>query len=321
MTNAITKADFSTDIIDNVVLNNPDSYILESLSDLKTINLKFILKGLERIYLGPDEKKGDIWRGGFGEALRSLACFYRWSATDCLDCDKTQSCFYYNYFELDIPHPYVMHPKLDGKRIYNLGEEIFLEIVLIGDAIKHAYKFVKTVEEIGKKGIGRKRGRFYIKDILIENTVNLKEISKKDSKSSGTFLIEFLTPVKIREEDAGIYYTNLSFKTLFKVLIKRIINLNNLYSNGMEFDKEMIERGKQALIKLAESIKVETITEWKDFKRFSSRQQKSIKIGGQLGLIKLNGDLKPFYPYLKLGEFIGVGQNTTSGFGRYKIIE
>ncbi|MBE0426918.1 MAG: CRISPR system precrRNA processing endoribonuclease RAMP protein Cas6 [Nitrospirae bacterium] len=308
--------------INNLAVGNKTvtSYLDGSLSGFTTMTLKFVLIPFEKIYLGPDEKKGDIWRGGFGEALKNLACFYRWEPTDCMNCDKTQSCFYYAYFESDKPHPYVIAPALDSKEVYGKGDEIHLDIVLIGEAIRHADKFVKTMEELGRRGIGRKRVRFYIKDVAAGNAVNFEGISNKEPESPCHFLIEFLTPVKIKEKDEGIYYNNLSFQTLFKVLIKRIINLNNLYCNGIGFDKEMIENGKQYLLRLAESIEIETFTEWKDYKRFSSRQDKSMKIGGQLGIIKLQGDLTPFYPYLKIGEFIGVGQNTTSGFGRYRLL-
>ncbi|MEW6418389.1 MAG: CRISPR system precrRNA processing endoribonuclease RAMP protein Cas6 [Nitrospirota bacterium] len=300
------------------ITQNPS--LEESLSSFGVMTLKFTLKAIDKIHLGPDEKKGDVWRGGFGEALRSLACFYRWEPTDCINCDKTQNCFYYSYFEIDKPHPYVIAPALDSKKVYNAEEEFALEIILIGQAIQYADKFVKTIEELGRRGIGRKRGRFYIKDVEAGNAIPFEEISNKEPAPTGTYLIELLTPVKIKEEKGGIYYNNLSFQTFLKLLIKRIINLNNLYCNGMSFDKEKVENEKQHLFSLAESIETKVHTEWKDFKRFSTRQQKSIKIGGQVGLIEIKGDLTPFYPYLKIGEFIGVGQNTTSGFGRYKIV-
>jgi CRISPR/Cas system endoribonuclease Cas6 (RAMP superfamily) len=88
----------------------------------------------------------------------------------------------------------------------------------------------------------------------------------------------------------------------------------------MDFDRDKIETESRRLQSLAESIKTDSYTEWKDYRRFSSRQNKSMKIGGLIGLIKLSGDLSPFYPYLKIGEVIGVGQHTTSGFGRYKLM-
>ncbi len=72
---------------------------------------------------------------------------------------------------------------------------------------------------------------------------------------------------------------------------------------------------------MSELIESQKHTGWMDYNRFSSRTKEYQKIGGQLGVIKLNGDLSSFYPYLKFGELIGVGYHTTSGFGRYKVIK
>ena len=132
------------------------------------------------------------------------------------------------------------------------------------------------------------------------------------------YALELLTPLKIKEQDA-LYYKGLLFKTFFKFLVNRIINLSRLYSSGMDIDKDKIEKGKRYLLSLAESVKMEPHTIWDDPMRYSSRQEKWMKMGGQLGLFLLSGDMIPFYPYLMLGEHISVGLHTTSGFGRYTI--
>ncbi|HEQ78439.1 MAG TPA: CRISPR system precrRNA processing endoribonuclease RAMP protein Cas6 [Euryarchaeota archaeon] len=36
--------------------------------------------------------------------------------------------------------------------------------------------------------------------------------------------------------------------------------------------------------------------------------------------IRYNGETGRFYPSIKTGEVLGVGQHTTSGFGRYRLI-
>jgi CRISPR/Cas system endoribonuclease Cas6 (RAMP superfamily) len=83
---------------------------------------------------------------------------------------------------------------------------------------------------------------------------------------------------------------------------------------------ERIEPEEQALFTLAGKIETKAYTKWRDFNRFSSRQHKSLKIGGQLGIIRYNGEIARFYPSLKLGEVLGAGQHTTSGFGRYRLM-
>ncbi len=297
-----------------------EGHLKKSLSGFSALKVEFTLLPLERIHLGPDEVKGDRWRGGFGEALRNLACHLRWEKTACQGCNISTDCFYYRYFFTDRPHPYVMLPELDGKRVYNAGERILLEMVLIGEAAGHVDKFVTTVEEMGRTGIGSRRGRFRVRSVVAKDLVDVSTFFKEESVTVDHCSIELLTPLKIKEATSGLNYRNLSFETFFRLLIKRIINLNNLYCDGRSFDKNLIEPGKQHLFTLARKIGAKTYTEWRDFKRFSSRQHKSMKIGGQLGIIVYNGDMSPFKPYLELGEIVGVGQHTTSGFGRYRLI-
>jgi len=295
------------------------SYLKKSLSGFSALKLQFTLTPLERIQLGPDEVKGDRWRGGFGEALRRLACAFRWEKVDCNKCYTTGDCLFHRYFFTDKPHPYLMLPELDGKRAYTKGEEMLLEILLIGEAAEHADKFVMTVEEMGRMGIGYRRGRFAVKSVMAADLVDVSEFFEKEDVPVAGCDIELFTPLKIKDGVKGFNYRNLSFESFFRLLIKRIINLNNLYCNGSIFDKEIIESEKQYLLSLADTVETKTYTEWRDFKRFSSRQHKSMKIGGLLGIIRYNGDMNHFYPYMKIGEVVGVGQHTTSGFGRYRL--
>jgi len=238
---------------------------------------------------------------------------------DCKKCDTAGGCLFHRYFFTDKPHPYVMLPELDGKRAYGTGERMVLEILLIGEAAEHADKFLMTVEEMGRTGIGNRRGRFRVKSVMAANLIGVSEFFEEETVPAPHCTIELFTPLKIKEGVNGLNYRNLSFETFFRLLIKRIINLNNLYCNGSSFDKEILESEKQHLFRQANAIETKTYTEWRDFKRFSSRQQKSLKIGGLLGIIRYNGEISQFYPFMKIGEVVGVGQHTTSGFGRYRL--
>jgi len=295
-----------------------DSYLIEYLSDFTLLRLRFILNPLETIHLGPDDTKGDKWRGGFGEALRGLSCFYRWEETGCDQCNLHDRCYFYQWFGIDRVHPYVMRPALDGRKTYRHGDDMVLEIILVGNAISHAGKFVKIIEELGRIGIGRKRGRFCVMNVE-EELIRFEDILR-EAEPTERLLMELLTPLKMKDKDQGLYVEGFIFKTFFRLLLKRIINLNNLYCNGKEYNKELLEPEKQKLLRKANSIKVKAITEWKDYRRFSTRQGKSLMIGGQIGLVELKGELSAFSPFLKTGELIGVGNHTTSGFGRYVLL-
>lgn len=297
-------------------------YLKQSLSGFRMLKLAFALSPMDRIYLGDDDMKGDRWRGGIGaKVLWDMGC--EDEGEDCKHCEKKESCIYFKCFGNNEgripPRPYVLHPALDMKSAYIRGEKFQLDLFLIGNAANQIYRFIKVIERLGMQGIGGGRGKFFVVDVTTSE-IEFSRMSNEKAKSR-EHLLELLTPVKIKEKGAGLYYKGLSFEKFFKLLIKRVLNLNNLYCDGILFDKEQIEHIKSCLISLAQQIRMESHTEWNDYERNSSRQRKSIKMGGQVGIFITSGNLDPFYPYLKLGEIIGVGQHTTSGFGRYKIIE
>ncbi len=57
------------------------------------------------------------------------------------------------------PHPFVLTPPLDGRSRYSENEEITLELVLVGRAINWLAYFICTLEELGRRGIGRARSQ------------------------------------------------------------------------------------------------------------------------------------------------------------------
>jgi len=44
-----------------------------------------------------------------------------------------------------------------------------------------------------------------------------------------------------------------------------------------------------------------------------------MKMGGFMGEITYEGDLKEFWPYIKMGEYVHVGKGSGFGLGRYRI--
>ncbi|MBI4650832.1 hypothetical protein HY745_06020, partial [Candidatus Desantisbacteria bacterium] len=113
--------------------------------------------------------------------------------------------------------------------MYTPKEELIVDILLIGEAIEHYEKFIKVVEKIGKIGIGRDRGRFKIKEIQAEPPKKFIDLFTADEHLNEELVIELITALKLKDEQKGLCYNQISFETLFKLLIKRIINLNNLY--------------------------------------------------------------------------------------------
>lgn len=298
-------------------------YLQKSLASFTPTTVEFILEACERVNLGEDDIKGDRWRGGIGDAMRLIECKDP-DKNNCLICSERSDCLYRKCFihskQKTPPRPYIIRPELDSKSLYDKGSQMRLEITLLGDAMLHTYRFIKAIEYLGKQGIGTGRGRFNVVDVVTKPPLDFQQMFTNHKTGGDTCRIELLTPLKIKTKEEGIHFSKLPFQTFIRLLLKRIINLNNIYYNGGNYGRSLIKEALGDLVLLSESITAMTPAKWQDFTRYSSRQDKLLKIGGLRGFIMISGNISTFYPFLRIGETVGVGQHTTSGFGRYKII-
>ena len=132
--------------------------------------------------------------------------------------------------------------------------------------------------------------------------------------SSSAVTLLFLTPLRVKER--GDLVVNLTFPTLITRLIERIDVLSYLYCDGPppEDDQELLKKA-QGIEARAKSLR------WYDWERYSNRQKMRMRMGGLIGTITFSGNLAPFMPYLRLGQYIHVGHGTTFGLGRYEIVK
>ncbi|MEK7750201.1 MAG: CRISPR system precrRNA processing endoribonuclease RAMP protein Cas6 [Planctomycetota bacterium] len=59
---------------------------------------------------------------------------------------------------------------------------------------------------------------------------------------------------------------------------------------------------------------------WYDWKRYSTRQEEWMSLGGVTGTVSYEGDISDFMLLLKLGEYVHVGKGTSFGLGKYEIL-
>jgi hypothetical protein len=60
--------------------------------------------------------------------------------------------------------------------------------------------------------------------------------------------------------------------------------------------------------------------QWRDWKRYSARQDVKMKLGGFVGGVEYRGELGPFFSLLQLGERLNIGKGTGFGLRRYRIV-
>ncbi|MFN4227485.1 MAG: CRISPR system precrRNA processing endoribonuclease RAMP protein Cas6 [Candidatus Ratteibacteria bacterium] len=282
------------------------------------------------------EYKGATLRGAFGLTFKDIVCLNK-KLPNCEICLISSNCVYKILFEpniskknkaIDIPCPFILEPPYDTKTDYKKGDIFEFSCIIIGKAIDYFPYFVLVFKEIGQRGIGikGKRGKFKLIKIKSSNRIIydsqtdiLKEFKKEIKLNTpklkyDTITLKFISPVRIKIK--GKLITTLPFSLFIKTLLRRISLLSRYYC-----DQNKIIENYEQLLKDANSIlTLNSNLKWYDWQRFSLRQKQFMKLGGFTGTITYKGDLKKFLPFIKIGEIIHIGKNTSFGLGKYVIV-
>jgi CRISPR-associated endoribonuclease Cas6 len=321
---------------------------------LRILRVRFNLKAISEIRLG--DYKGSTFRGVLGHALKSISCFSR--RTCLTQCAYPKTCPYGYLFETPVPegaekmkkyssapHPFILTPPLEVKKVYWPGEFFHFDLTLVGKGVDYLPYFVYAFEKQGEKGMGKSRGFFEVVSVLglnhraenqaetllyintekmlvkeaVEKTIDQFAFQEKlENKDNPPLLssvkLQFLTPIRLKFEES------LSHKLEFHILIRNLLRrLSSLlyFHEGIEVNwnfKELIE--KALTVK-----KTEDKTYWYDWERYSNRQETRMKLGGLMGEAEYADVPSDFALFLKAGEIVHVGKNTSFGLGKYVVIE
>ena len=147
-----------------------------------------------------------------------------------------------------------------------------------------------------------------------EGGVNI--VSQKDTPQGNNhtnkITISLLTPLRLRFD--GHITDKLEFHVLIRNLLRRISSLSYFHCN------EKFQVDFKGLIEKAKGVKLlKGDIHWYDWKRYSTRQEEWMSLGGVTGTVTYEGDLSDFIQLLRLGEYVHVGKGTSFGLGKYEI--
>ena len=316
--------------------------------DIPIINFNFSvyrlkLEAKERIEL-PRINKGITLRGAFGTVFRRLVCHD--VRADCGQCLLRENCPYCHVFNpivpadakrlrlnRDIPRPFVIKPPLKAGNTYEPGDELTFDLVVVGKAQDFLPYFIVTFEELGRKGIGVGRRKYRMSkletldsiggwfeiydagDRMVrppEQSLTLGDLAGDGIEDTHNIRIEFLTPVLLK---AGGQWAKPDFGVLMKRLRDRINALSFFYC-GEPIDMDFRTFGDRAE-------KVRTVKDglrWVEENRYSRHRGLKHVLKGYVGEAAFEGEIGPFMPWLRLGEFVHVGKATAFGQGWYRMV-
>jgi hypothetical protein len=272
------------------------------------IRLHFHFRAIGSLYFPPG-KAGNTLRGAFGIMLREAA-----NAPE-----------YARIFEpkavtgpsglADSPRPFVIRAAhLDGQTIPP-GAAFHFDVHLFDLTGDRRPLFVAAFARLAEEGLGPGRPRA---DLLSTDQDNIAIDLDGPPERASRIRVQFVTPTELKSRDLPSRdrggADRPEFPILFARLRDRISTLRALYGPGpLDIDfHAMGERAAQ--VRLARC----DLT-WHSIVRRSSRTGQTHPIGGFSGVAEYqaehDGGLAEFLPYLRAGQWTGVGRQTVWGKG------
>lgn len=289
---------------------------------------------------------GSTLRGVFGRALRQLACVTR--AKNCQGCPLRRTCPYPAIFEplkpettslrniSTVPVPYVIEPPTWGTRDYAPGEMLSFGFTLIGHVQQHLPLCIMAWQRAFARGVGTGDGTA---ELLGVNSVEEENDGQEILRSiylpgqhlldhpqhtqlpTGTpserITLQFDTPLRLQQDGHALPPSKLTARTLLMALVRRASLLAEIHGGKRLYSTEEFSE----LAEHAQQITSHHHLTWRDWTRHSSRQRRTMQLGGCIGKWQLSGNLTPFQSLLRLGSWLHVGKEASFGLGKYRIIE
>ena len=291
--------------------------------------------------------KGSTFRGVFGHALKRVVCALK--RQECGTCLLKSRCIYALVFETPLalqapegarvsapPHPFVIEPPLNGDERFEQGSAFECGLILFGEVNNSLPYFVYAFDRMGQIGIGKRiegrRGRFVLEEVRSgEDTVysgldqkklknrGAKEISLPDPVNSASeeqadmkIRVSLETPLRLKFENR--FKADLPFHVLVRAALRRISSLFSVYDGG---EPDIDYKG---LVRRAEDVRaVENRLAWFDWRRYSSRQDQRMFMGGMVGTVTYEGRLGEYLPLLDFAGKVHLGKNTSFGLGKISV--
>jgi CRISPR-associated endoribonuclease Cas6 len=329
----------------------PQPADLPALPLLPYLRLRIALRAQAPAQLPPYH--GSLLRGAFGHALRRAVCAFG-PAAPCAGCRLRRACAYPLLFEPLIegepppllrglrqaPRPYVFEPGTAAFSTAPAGPAAPLpaggllpfDLLLFGRAAGLAPFALLAIEDMAAAGLGRGRTPFALdRAAALEPGGAWRELRGAGGGDPGDLpppslpspaplperlRLRFLTPARLQVR--GRLAAEIGFRDLAFALLRRTLEVAHFHLPGAAVDWNRV----RPLLDQAAGVQVTAgDLAWRDWRRYSNRQQAEMVLGGLVGSLTLEGDLAPFGPLLRTGEVLHVGKGATFGLGRIAVEE
>lgn len=285
--------------------------------------------------------KGSLLRGAFGHALRHTVCAMT-PKQPCASCPVRQDCIHARIFEApneremapffgglpSAPRPFVFEPRCTVSD-FRRGDDLELDLMLFGQVIELQTFAVKALQRMGRDGLGVQRMPFVLDRVVYPDRDGAWYVGYQRGVRAWTpapalypsrepldverLSLRFTTPTRVKVK--GRLVDSLTFRTLACRLLRRVEALAHFYVPSLAPDA-----GHEPLLARADDVRiVARDLRWREWQRFSNRQRTKMAMGGFVGEMTLEGDLRPFSELLQAAQVVHVGKGATFGLGKIEI--
>ncbi|NPV46797.1 MAG: CRISPR system precrRNA processing endoribonuclease RAMP protein Cas6 [Armatimonadetes bacterium] len=283
---------------------------------------------------------GTTLRGGFGRALREVACAN--PSVQCRDCLLGWRCAYGYLFDTPItphaslmrrythaPHPFVLRVLPGQQRSAGPDQDLKMTLLLFGRAAEYFPYVVFALQRLGEMGLGAERVPFEVNSITTPEGQLIYEGGKRQpllpvapvvltatvgEPRSGRLGLHFRTPTRLRVE--GQVLRQPDFAAILSAGLRRLELLCRVHGAGT-YDVDAAP-----LVAQAREVKlVRDATSWRDHVRYSQRQGQNMPLGGLTGWAEFAGEVGQFASLLRLAGLVHIGKDTAFGHGFCEIEE
>lgn len=285
------------------------------------------------------EYAGSLLRGQFGAALRRTACMT--GAKTCDDCPLLRTCPYPAIFDTpapgthalqkfsQVPNPYVIEPPAFGTRCVPAGGVLEFGLVLVGRALDQLPLIAYALQRAFGRGVGSKRVAGVLEAIVWEQegapvpvwdgdggriAAHEPRLCVPDLTPMKRASLRIVTPMRLQSQGHPLGPDEVTPRRLLTALMRRASLLFEMHAGmpGVAGDAPLLARR-------AERLEHARALQWRDWTRYSSRQQAEMTLGGVVGEWTLEGDMGALAGWLWLGQWLHAGKNATMGMGLYTV--
>lgn len=283
------------------------------------------------------EYAGSTIRGAFGRSLRRTACMTHMS--DCKSCPLYRTCPYTMVFETpppaehslqkfsQIPNAYVIEPPHWGRHVYDVGEKLVFHMILFGRARSCLPLVIFALQKAFAYDVGH--GRAELLGVYEEAarggallySAGMKEVASHDlctevAVPAGNEIgIRLETPLRLQQNGVPLGPERMTAKGFLSALLRRtalVLEFQCGSPLALDFGK---------LTAASESVDLTMDLGWKDWTRYSSRQNRKMSLGGVVGEMNFRNVPAAFRILLAAGQYVHAGKNATFGLGKLRFIQ